>query len=62
VNYLSITGFEVTDTSLQVSAVERRTPIKDLLNAAFRCWLENYGTEADKQRLPQEVALQGQKA
>jgi hypothetical protein len=38
--------------AFKVIAAERGMPMKDLLNSALRCWIEIYGNERDKTRLP----------
>lgn len=50
-------NFKVTPElhkAFKTIAAEHGIAMKDLLLAAIRCWAEQYGTDADKARLPKE--------
>lgn len=36
----------------KIAATKRNMAMKEMLEAAFRCWVENYGDDDDKARLP----------
>jgi hypothetical protein len=38
--------------AFKMTATRRKMPMKDLLDAAFTCWLEQCGTEDEKSLLP----------
>jgi hypothetical protein len=40
--------------SFKITATRRKMPIKDLLDASFRCWLARYGDAEEKALLPPE--------
>lgn len=41
--------------AFKVTAAMRKMPMKDLLEAAYRCWLEHYGSDAERTMLPPKV-------
>jgi hypothetical protein len=40
--------------SFKITATKRKMPMKDLLDASFRCWVKHHGDAEEKALLPPE--------